>query len=43
MTTIWDPAGDVRGRTPGPYVNTREMMAWVELFRKYGAPPSPAT
>ena len=37
MTTIWYPAGDVRGRNPGPYVNPREMLAWIELFRKYGA------
>ena len=37
MATIWYPAGDVRGRAPGPYVSPREMTAWVELFRKYGA------
>jgi dienelactone hydrolase len=37
MTTIWYPAGDVGNCSPGPYVNQREMTAWVELFRKYGA------
>ena len=36
MTTIWYPAGEVGGRVPGPYVNPREMQAWIELFQKYG-------
>lgn len=37
MTTIWYPADNIGNRIPSPYVNPREMMAWVELFRKYGA------
>ena len=36
MTTIWYPAGDVGNRIPGPYVNPREMLAWIELFGKFG-------
>ena len=36
MTTIWYPAGEVGGRMPGPYVNPREMQAWIELLQKYG-------
>jgi len=36
MTTIWYPAGEIVARRPGPYANLREMMAWIELFRKYG-------
>jgi dienelactone hydrolase len=36
MTTIWYPAGEVGRRIPGPYVNQREMEAWIELFGKYG-------
>jgi dienelactone hydrolase len=36
MTTIWYPAGEVGQRIPGPYVNQREMQAWIELFGKYG-------
>lgn len=36
MTTIWFPASEVNGGTPGPYVNSREMLAWIELFQKYG-------
>ena len=37
MTSIWYPADSIRDRIPSPYVNPREMVAWVELFRKYGA------
>jgi dienelactone hydrolase len=36
MTTIWYPVGEVGQRSPGPYVNQREMQAWIELFGKYG-------
>jgi len=36
MTTIWYPAGEVGHRISGPYVNQREMQAWIELFGKYG-------
>ncbi len=37
MTTIWYPADHIGDRVPCPYVNSREMAAWIELFRKYGA------
>jgi dienelactone hydrolase len=37
ITTIWYPAGQVGGRVPGPYVNPREMQAWIELLQKYGS------
>ena len=36
MATIWYPAGEVGRRMPGPYVNPREMQAWIELYGKYG-------
>ncbi|HVM62998.1 MAG TPA: hypothetical protein VMV72_19215 [Verrucomicrobiae bacterium] len=36
MATIWYPAGDVGDRSPSPYVNPREMLAWIEVFQKYG-------